>query len=67
MSNILKAFDHGKAFIPFITCGDPDLDTTAAAVRARYSKASTASSSVIGTYSARPVSWSQACSGPMPG
>ena len=29
-------------------------------VRLRYSKASTASSSVTGTYSARPVSWSQA-------
>lgn len=28
MSNIAKAFDHGKAFIPFITCGDPDLETT---------------------------------------
>lgn len=34
MSNIAKAFAHGKAFIPFITCGDPDLETTAAAVRA---------------------------------
>ena len=34
MSNIQKAFDHGKAFIPFITCGDPDLNTTAEAVRA---------------------------------
>lgn len=34
MSNIYKAFSHGKAFIPFITCGDPDLETTAAAVRA---------------------------------
>ena len=34
MSNIAKAFDHGKAFIPFITCGDPDLETTAAVVRA---------------------------------
>ena len=34
MSNIAKAFDHGKAFIPFITCGDPDLKTTAAVVRA---------------------------------
>lgn len=33
MSNIEKAFDHGKAFIAFITCGDPDLETTAAAVR----------------------------------
>ncbi len=28
MSNIAKAFDHGKAFIPFVTCGDPDLATT---------------------------------------
>lgn len=28
MSNIHKAFENGKAFIPFITCGDPDLETT---------------------------------------
>lgn len=28
MSKISEAFAHGKAFIPFITCGDPDLDTT---------------------------------------
>lgn len=34
MSNIAAAFAHGKAFIPFITCGDPDLETTAACVRA---------------------------------
>lgn len=34
MSNIKKAFENGKAFIPFITCGDPDLDTTARIVRA---------------------------------
>lgn len=34
MSKIYKAFEHGKAFIAFITCGDPDLETTAAAVRA---------------------------------
>ncbi len=34
MSKIRKAFDHGKAFIVFLTCGDPDLETTAAAVRA---------------------------------
>ena len=34
MSDIAKAFANGKAFIPFITCGDPDLATTAAAVRA---------------------------------
>ena len=34
MSNFKRAFDHGKAFIAFITCGDPDLETTAACVRA---------------------------------
>ena len=34
MSRIADAFARGKAFIPFITCGDPDLETTAAAVRA---------------------------------
>ncbi|MBR1523208.1 MAG: tryptophan synthase subunit alpha [Lachnospiraceae bacterium] len=33
MSNISKAFANGKAFIPFITCGDPDLGTTAKIVR----------------------------------
>ena len=34
MSKIREAFSGGKAFIPFITCGDPDAATTAAAVRA---------------------------------
>ena len=34
MSRIAEAFKNGKAFIPFMTCGDPDLETTAAAVRA---------------------------------
>ena len=34
MSRIKEAFANGKAFIPFITCGDPDLETTEAAVRA---------------------------------
>ena len=33
MSNIRNAFANGKAFIAFITCGDPDLETTAAVVR----------------------------------
>ncbi|KIR03030.1 Tryptophan synthase alpha chain [Lachnospiraceae bacterium TWA4] len=28
MSRIQQAFCNGKAFIPFITCGDPNLDTT---------------------------------------
>ncbi len=34
MSSIKKAFENGKAFIAFITCGDPDLETTAVAVKA---------------------------------
>jgi tryptophan synthase alpha chain len=34
VSNISKAFENGKAFIAFLTCGDPDLETTVAAVRA---------------------------------
>ena len=33
MSKIREAFRNGKAFIPFITCGDPDLETTKAIVR----------------------------------
>ena len=33
MSNIEKAFANGKAFIPFITCGDPNLETTKKIVR----------------------------------
>ena len=28
MSKIASAFANGKAFIPFITCGDPDFETT---------------------------------------
>lgn len=28
MSKIASAFQHGKAFIPFITCGDPSLEIT---------------------------------------
>ena len=34
MSKIHRAFDHGKAFVAFLTCGDPDTETTARAVRA---------------------------------
>lgn len=34
MSNIKKTFENGKAFIAFVTCGDPDLETTAKVVRA---------------------------------
>lgn len=34
MSRIKEAFAKGKAFIPFLTCGDPDLETTKKLVRA---------------------------------
>lgn len=34
MTKIKNAFAQGKAFIPFITCGYPNLETTAACVRA---------------------------------
>ena len=33
MSKIRTAFSGGKAFIPFVTCGYPDLETTAAVIR----------------------------------
>ena len=33
MSDIAKAFENKKAFIPFITCGDPDLETTGKLVK----------------------------------
>ncbi len=32
MSKIENAFKNGKAFVAFITCGDPDLETTKEAV-----------------------------------
>ena len=34
MSNISKAFENGKAFMPFFICGDPTLQATGNAVRA---------------------------------
>lgn len=34
MSKIREAFANGKAFIPFITCGDPSLEVTKEAVKA---------------------------------
>ena len=33
MSKIREAFENKKAFIAFVTCGDPDLETTMAVVR----------------------------------
>lgn len=33
MSKVREAFKNGKAFIPFITCGDPDLETTIEVVK----------------------------------
>lgn len=37
MSRVREAFQSGKAFIPFITCGDPDLETTKEIVKAMVS------------------------------
>lgn len=37
MSRVREAFQSGKAFIPFITCGDPDLETTKKIVKAMVS------------------------------
>ncbi len=34
MNKISTAFQNGKAFIPFLTCGDPDLETTENCIRA---------------------------------
>lgn len=34
MSKIQDAFKRGNAFIPFVTCGDPDLETTVELVKA---------------------------------
>lgn len=34
MSKIREAFKNGKAFVAFITCGDPDLENTVEVVRA---------------------------------
>lgn len=34
MSNISKAFENGKAFMPFFICGDPTLEATGKAIRA---------------------------------
>ncbi len=46
MSRIIaKAFARGKAFIPFITCGDPDLATTAPQPSAPWRKTARTSSS----------------------
>lgn len=37
MSKIKSAFENKKAFIPFITCGDPDIETTEKVVRSAVS------------------------------
>lgn len=47
MSNIQKAFENGKAFIAFVTCGDPDLETTAKVVRAAVENGAIVGSAII--------------------
>ena len=37
MTEIRDAFSNGKALIAFVTCGDPDLDTTKTIVRSMAS------------------------------
>ena len=37
MTDITDAFSEGKAFVAFVTCGDPDLDTTAEILRSMAS------------------------------
>ena len=34
MNKITAAFQNGKAFIPFLTGGDPDIETTEKLIRA---------------------------------
>ena len=36
MSNIKEAFKNGKAFIGFLTAGDPDTKTTKKSIEAMY-------------------------------
>ena len=57
----------GAIFMAWATAWADSIAGMMPSVRARYSKACTASSSVTGTYSARPISWRYACSGPIPG
>ena len=38
MNKLASAFQNGKALLAFLTCGDPDLDSTAAAARAAEEK-----------------------------
>jgi tryptophan synthase alpha chain len=45
MSRLEQAFKNGKAFIPFVTAGDPDLETTERLVLAMARPARTSSSS----------------------
>ena len=67
MTMILSFPMAGASFTAWATAWADSMAGMIPSVRLKYSKAPTASSSVTGTYSARPVSWSMACSGPMPG
>ena len=57
----------GATFITYASAWDDSMAGMMPSVLDRYSKAWTASSSVIATYLALPMSWSHACSGPTPG
>ena len=57
----------GATFMTYARAWDDSIAGMMPSVLDRYSKAWTASSSVIATYFARPISCSHACSGPTPG
>ena len=57
----------GATFMTYASAWDDSMAGMMPSVLDRYSKAWTASSSVIATYLALPMSWSHACSGPTPG
>ena len=64
---ILSVGMVGATFMTYASAWDDSMAGMMPSVLERYSKACTASSSVIATYFALPMSWSHACSGPTPG
>ena len=48
MRSIKDAFAKGKAFIPFITCGDPDLESTKKLVKSMVENGETSTEERVG-------------------
>ena len=53
MTKIRDAFKDGKAFIPFLTCGDPDLETTEKLVCAGLNEKVCCKLACISTFSSK--------------